>query len=472
MEGSSEKVKRDIFWLSKGPDALGNSIYDQLSGVLLHILKTKPPNPIAEFESLISTVKDLELDPVFTKKKPLTFRDIPDTTVAAEGCSLYKPVELSVNANGQQTTIVQPIDCEIPDLVAESSMLEWAGVSMRAEEQYRLQLAMRRLAHHDRELKAMRFWGKIFCTKGAYYICEATCKDPQANCPPLPGDKSKPRDPARRNIQKAQGFNEMKYFVCNFPGAPWIPLPPVTYEQIMAQPAVNKLFTGNLEAPVESFPQFPGDEAAYLRATITVISSKCVISPNGYFSVVDAEEQEDGTTKPAFIGKAEEFEAPEPDALLQITGWTNHYPKIPAQDPPPDPPPEDEEEPPPEEEEPPEEEPYEDEPLALEPFAEPDEGKLQEFFPRKTSLQSDFAPISVTLASWPGATTVARQKDFVNVYIGWGLPLSTASFSPPVPPSVCMEAIEMHEQEELNEKVDFPPDADGKGDAAEPPPEE
>ena len=46
-----------------------------------------------------------------------------------------------------------------------------------------------------------------------------------------------------------------------------------------------------------------GDEAAYLRATITVISSKCVISPNGYFSVVDAEEQEDGTTKPAFIGK-------------------------------------------------------------------------------------------------------------------------------------------------------------------------
>ena len=150
----SLQVTRDLAWMTKSPDALGNSIYDQLSAALVHILKTRPENPVENFESLISTVKDLELDPAYTKRKPLTFRDIPDTVVAAEGCALYKPVELSVNANGQQTTVVDPIECYIPDLVAEASMLEWAGVSLRAEEQYRLQLAMRRLAHHDRSLKA------------------------------------------------------------------------------------------------------------------------------------------------------------------------------------------------------------------------------------------------------------------------------------------------------------------------------
>ena len=59
------------------------------------------------------------------------------------------------------------------------------------------------------------------------------------------------------------------------------------------------------------------------------------------------------------------------------------------------------------------------------------------------------------------------MQAFVNVYIGWGLPLNPAAFEPPVPPAVCDEAPELHEQEELNEKVDFPPDADGKGDAEE-----
>ena len=41
-----------------------------------------------------------------------------------------------------------------------------------------------------------------------------------------------------------------------------------------------------------------------------------------------------------------------------------------------------------------------------------------------------------------------------------------------MPPIVCVEAPELHEQEELNEKVDFPPDAEGKGDADAPPEDE
>ena len=42
------------------------------------------------------------------------------------------------------------------------------------------------------------------------------------------------------------------------------------------------LAQGSLEAAVESFPQYPGNEAAYLRATIAIISTQAVLSPNGY----------------------------------------------------------------------------------------------------------------------------------------------------------------------------------------------
>ena len=101
-------------------------MYDRLAEVLLVILKEKPENPIEKFEALLGRVKDAEMDAAYTKKKPITFRGIPELEQASEGCSLFKPVELSVNKNGQQTTVVDPIDCKIPDLAAECRMLEWA----------------------------------------------------------------------------------------------------------------------------------------------------------------------------------------------------------------------------------------------------------------------------------------------------------------------------------------------------------
>jgi hypothetical protein len=51
-----------------------------------------------------------------------------------------------------------------------------------------------------------------------------------------------------------------------------------------------------------------------------------------YYSVDEGGEQEDGTIKRlSIVGPADDFEAPEADALLTITGWTNHYPKVSTQ---------------------------------------------------------------------------------------------------------------------------------------------
>ena len=65
---------------------------------------------------------------------------------------------------------------------------------------------------------------------------------------------------------------------------------------------MKKLFTGELKAPVTTFPPFPGSEMHYLRAQIARISATTHISPSGYFqSPEEEEEEEDETGKKATI---------------------------------------------------------------------------------------------------------------------------------------------------------------------------
>lgn len=54
-------------------------------------------------------------------------------------------------------------------------------------------------------------------------------------------------------------------------GKPWKKLPNVTPQQLTAARKIKKFFTGRLDAPVVSYPPFPGNEANYLRAQIARI---------------------------------------------------------------------------------------------------------------------------------------------------------------------------------------------------------
>lgn len=56
---------------------------------------------------------------------------------------------------------------------------------------------------------------------------------------------------------------------------------------------IYKMFTGNLDAPVDTYPVFPGVEAHYLRAQIARISAGTQISPEGYFNLDVNEEDEE-----------------------------------------------------------------------------------------------------------------------------------------------------------------------------------
>ena len=97
-----------------------------------------------------------------------------------------------------------------------------------------------------------------------------------------------------------------KVHVLSAAGDAWGKLPHVTPAQIVAARQIKKLFTGRRDAPVVSYPPFPGKEESYLRAQIARISATTRISPQGYFQFEEEEEEpeEGGECVPCVCVKA------------------------------------------------------------------------------------------------------------------------------------------------------------------------
>lgn len=113
----------------------------------------------------------------------------------------------------------------------------------------------------------------------------------QADPPPKSTYKPPPPVPKEENHT---GANKFTYFVCQEPGMPWVRLPVVTPAQITAARQIRRLFSGRLDAPVESFPPFPGNEANYLRAQIARISAGTHVSPLGFYQFGEDEAEDEG----------------------------------------------------------------------------------------------------------------------------------------------------------------------------------
>ena len=65
---------------------------------------------------------------------------------------------------------------------------------------------------------------------------------------------------------------------------------------------MKKFFTGRLDAPVISYPPFPGNESNYLRAQIARISAGTHISPLGFYQFdEEEEEEEEGAGRDNFV---------------------------------------------------------------------------------------------------------------------------------------------------------------------------
>jgi len=80
------------------------------------------------------------------------------------------------------------------------------------------------------------------------------------------------------------------------------------------------VFTGNLNAPINTFPPFPGKERHLLRAQLARISHGTQICPKGYIEI----DEETGAEKLAEEGGPDMSTG----AMTDLAAWGHRYPNI------------------------------------------------------------------------------------------------------------------------------------------------
>merc|ERR1719399_2519730 len=104
-----------------------------------------------------------------------------------------------------------------------------------------------------------------------------------------------PMEPANQ-----KGINKFVYFVAAYDAdakthdlSNWIKLPHARPDCVMVARKIKKFFTGHLDAQIESYPPFPGNEADYLRCQIARIAAGTSACLAGVF-VLDEEGAAEG----------------------------------------------------------------------------------------------------------------------------------------------------------------------------------
>merc|ERR1712050_576164 len=461
----------------------GDNLYDHLAKCLTKILTERPDNVVDIFEDISKEEKRSK----FTSDTDIV-QDKLDRSSEVALAEVQKKLFSKGEGEGEEEAAPEEdVETPLPNLMELCFNFEQAGVGLNREEIMRIWLALKNLVD-THPLQTVRFWGKIFGTEQNYIVAEAeyregeeeeeeeeeaegeneeesTEKDhegeEEAEEDDTPKPDYKPPPVVPKEEQKA-GANKKTFFVCNEPGKPWIKLPHVTPAQISAARKIKKCFTGRLDAPVVSFPPFPGNESNYLRAQVARISAGTQISPLGYYQFDEEEEEadEEEGARDNFVENPE-FEGIPVRELADpsLANWVHHVQHIlpqgrctwwnPVQkneddfgeD-------EDEEE---EHEEPDEPEPEVGPPL-LTPLSE--DVEIENMPPWTTKISSNLIPqYAVAVVSsnlWPGAHAFSTNKRFENVYIGWGHKYSADNYSPPAPPAIQEEFLSVPEITEVD----------------------
>ncbi|NXN14668.1 RSH4A protein, partial [Indicator maculatus] len=454
-------------YLLKSSTTSGLNLYDHLANILTKILDEKPTNAVDIIENISKDVKWAQF-----QKKMDTLRDeheILPTYEAAEKC---KALFLKGNGEEEEELEEETEDTPLPNVMETAFYFEQAGIGLSKDESYHIFLALKNLISVQ-PIQTCRFWGKILGLEMNYIIAEVQCQEGEEeeeaeeeelieeeekemgevededeetekeDKPPQSTYKPPPVIPKEEN---GTGANKYVYFVCNEPGTAWVKLPPVTPAQIVCARKIKKFFTGRLDAPVVSFPPFPGNEANYLRAQIARISAGTHISPIGFYQFPEEEEEEE--EEEGGRGTYEENPDFQPLSVAELVDslstwvhhtqsilqqgrcvWHNPFKKSEEEEEEAE---EDEEE---EKEEDPEAPQQEIGPPLLTPLSE-DEG-IQNIpawtAQASTNLIPQHAVAILQSNRWPGAYAFASGRKFGNIYFGWGHKYSPENHTPALP---------------------------------------
>ncbi|KAF5910459.1 hypothetical protein HPG69_018233 [Diceros bicornis minor] len=454
------------------------SLYEHLVNLLTKILNQRPEDPLSILESLNRTTQWEWFHP-----KLDTLRHEPEMQPTYEMAERQKALFTRSGlggGEGEQDMEEEVSETPVPNVMETAFYFEQAGVGLSSDESFRIFLALKQLVEQQ-PVHTCRFWGKILGLSSSYLVAEVEFREGEEEAEEeeaeemtesgeameahgeeegeedeekvpdiIPKPTWKP-PPAIPREESRSGTNKFLYFVCNEPGQPWTRLPHVTPTQIVHARKIKKFLTGRLDAPVTSYPPFPGNEANYLRAQIARISAATHISPLGFyqFGEEEGDEEEEGGAGRDSYEQNPEFEGvPVLELVDSMANWVHHRQHIlpqgrctwvnPLQK-------TEEEEELGEEEEKADEgvEEVEQEvgPPLLTPLSE--DAEIMHMPPWTAQLSCSLCPqysLAVVRSNlWPGAYAYAVGKKFENIYIGWGHKYSPKNFNPPLPGTVQQE---------------------------------
>ncbi|XP_055056458.2 radial spoke head protein 4 homolog A [Misgurnus anguillicaudatus] len=451
-------------FLMRNSTKTNRNLYDHLVGLLTKVMDERPENAVDVIEDMSLDLKRMAL-----QEKQDTLRDTPTSSTALLLAEQQKSLfsRGGVDDGDHEDELAES---PLQDVAELAFFFEQAGVGLGREETQRIFLALKQLVDTHR-VQRCRFWGKMLGLESNYFVAEVEFREGEgeeeegieetpedeekeeearealneteiidaADPPPKSTYKPPPAVPREEN---RTGVNKFTYFVCKEPGLPWVRLPLVSPAQITAARQIRKFFTGRLDAPVVSYPPFPGNEANYLRAQIARISAGTHISPLGFYQLEENEGEDEGPQDT--IEENPEFEGIHVNEMTEpLNLWVHHVQHILPQgrcewvnltkkskddlD-------EDAEE---EEQE---EEPDEPEPEVGPPLLTPlsEDAMINDTPPWSIRMSSNLIPqfaIAVLRSNrWPGAHAFAYGKKFGNIYIGWGSKYLGKAYTPPKPP--------------------------------------
>ncbi|GAB1607471.1 radial spoke head protein 6 homolog A-like [Argonauta hians] len=426
----------------------GDNLYDHLCDVITGIISERYEDAVDTFEIISTKVKKFKLEPIID-----TLQDMADPSPEVALAKL-ETIQLQRREEESEDR-EEEVESPLPNIMENSFYFEQCCVGLGKEELFRVWLAMKHLVDNN-PVQNVRFWGKIFGLEQNYYVVEADFREGEqveeeaedeaeqevmesmkdvdemeeeevVDEDKVPQIDYKPPQPVPKE-EKGTGTNKKTFFVCNEPGRPWSRLPLVTPAQITVARQVRKYFTGRLDAPIITYPPFPGNETNYLRAQIARISAGTQVSITGFYQFDDEEEEEEeGEVRENFIENID-FEGITVKELCEsLTNWAHHTMHILPQgrcrwlntliktE-------EEMEEGLEEEREDAEEPQPETGPPLLTPLSE--DISVSGILPWSTEASSNLIPqfaIAALFSNlWPGACTYATNRKFENIYIGWG----------------------------------------------------
>ena len=104
----------------------------------------------------------------------------------------------------------------MPDLLADSKIWKWGGVSFGEYDTMLLQKSFKALMRKlGGSCSQMRLWGKIKGTKMDYYVSEGTVEAAGGDDEEGGAQLGEPMD------ARGTGVNKYAYYVCNSPNEAW-----------------------------------------------------------------------------------------------------------------------------------------------------------------------------------------------------------------------------------------------------------